>query len=91
MQINNFYTDPFPSVRNPLDSIVLSPHTIKTNDIALADPEKDFSDYQSVLPSISACEYHNQETCSEPKTILICLQVIFRRVFKDCKLASERD
>ena len=41
MQIHNFYADPVPSVRNPLDSIVLSPHTIKPNDFSLASMKGD--------------------------------------------------
>ena len=61
MQINNFYSDPMPSVRNPLDSIVLSPHTVKPNEANLVDFEKDFSDYRSVLPSLCSCEYHSQD------------------------------
>jgi len=64
MQIHNFYSDPIPSVRNPLDSIVLSPHTINSNGFSLAEAEDEAHDYQSVLPSISSCEYHEQDTCS---------------------------
>ena len=82
MQIYNFYTDPIPSVRNPLDSIVLSPHTIKTNNFGLAEMEEDSSDYQSVLPSMGSCEYHDQEFCSQPKPLLSCVQTIFDLVFK---------
>ncbi len=69
MQIHNFYSDPVPSVRNPLDSIVLSPHTIKPNDFGLANMEEDSSDYQSLLPSICRCEYHDQNTCKEANSL----------------------
>jgi len=41
MQIHNFYADPVPSIRNPLDSIVLSPHTIKPNDFSLTKMKGD--------------------------------------------------
>lgn len=63
MQINNFYADPVPSVRNPLDSIVLSPHTIKPNEFGLANMAEGSSDYQSLLPSVCSCEFHDQNTC----------------------------
>jgi|GEM_PF-1406669 len=86
MQIHNFYSDPVPSVRNPLDSIVLSPHTIKANDFGLAAPEEDSSDYQSVLQSIRSCGYHDQDTCSQSKSLLTCVQDIFYRVFKGREL-----
>jgi len=69
MQIQNFYSDPVPSVRNPLDSIVLSPHTIRSNDFSLADMEGDFSDYQSLLPSICSCDYHDQDNCKEANSL----------------------
>ena len=62
MQIDNFYSDPVPSVRNPLDSIVLSPHTLGNHDAGLAQMEVGTSDYRSVLPSIPSCEYHDQDT-----------------------------
>lgn len=82
MQIHNFYTDPVPSVRNPLDSIVLSPHTIKPNDFSLAEVVDEVQDYQSVLPSISSCEYHEQDTCSQSKLFSRCFRDIFCRFFK---------
>jgi len=65
MQIHNFYSDPIPSVRNPLDSIVLSPHTLGTDHISLSGMGEDSSDYQSLLPSIRSCEFHDQDTCME--------------------------
>lgn len=69
MQIQNFYSDPVPSVRNPLDSIVLSPHTIKANDFSLADMQEDPGDYQSLLPSLRSCEFHDQDTCMEANSL----------------------
>jgi hypothetical protein len=63
MQINNFYLDPVPSVRNPLDSIVLSPHTVRPNEANLADVNQDFSDYRSILPSVCSCDYHGEDAC----------------------------
>lgn len=82
MQINNFYTDPLPSVRNPLDSIVLSPHTIKANDFGLVDMEKNSSDYQAILPSICSCEYHDQDACSQSKSFLAFVHQIFCKALK---------
>ena len=67
MQIHNFYPDMLPSVRNPLDCIVLSPHTIKANDFCLANLEEgDACDYQALLPSISRCKYHDRDACPQP-------------------------
>jgi hypothetical protein len=90
MQIHNFYTDPVPAVRNPLDSIVLSPHTINASNFGLADFEKDSNDYRSVLPSISSCEYHHQDTCSKSKLILCGVQDIFHRLFKGREIRSDK-
>jgi len=69
MQIHNFYSDPVPSVRNPLDSIVLSPHTLRTDHISLTGMDEDSSDYQSLLPSIRSCEFHDQDTCMEANSL----------------------
>ena len=82
MQINNFYSDPLPSVRNPLDSIVLSPHTIRSHDTSLAQREAATGDYRSVLPSIPSCEYHDQDTCSPPVVFLKSVREKFCRFFK---------
>jgi hypothetical protein len=83
MQIQNFYSDPVPSVRNPLDSIVLSPHTLKGNGIGLADMTEGPGDYQSLLPSIPSCELHDQDTClqanSLPRLIWDRCRHLFRR------------
>ena len=62
MQIHNFYADPMPSVRNPLDSIVLSPHTMQYNEFSLDDAEADACDYRSLLPSPSSCKYYYYNT-----------------------------
>ncbi len=90
MQIQNFYSDPVPSVRNPLDSIVLSPHTIRSNDFSLADMEGDSSDYQSLLPSIGSCDYHDQDTCSQSKLFSRCLRNIFYRFFKSREFRKDK-
>jgi hypothetical protein len=90
MQIHNFYSDPVPSVRNPLDSIVLSPHTIRFNDFSLADMEEASSDYQSLLPSISSCEYHEQDTCSQTELFSRCFRDIFCRFFKTRNLRKDK-
>ncbi len=82
MQIHNFYTDPVPSVRNPLDSIVLSPHTINANDFGLTDPEKDSNDYRSVLPSICSCAYHGQDTSRKRDSISNSIWDKCRAIFK---------
>ena len=82
MQIDNFYSDPVPSVRNPLDSIVLSPHTLGNHDAGLAQMEVGTSDYRSVLPSIPSCEYHDQDTCTPPSLMLKRVRQKFCRFYK---------
>lgn len=69
MQINNFYSDPVPSVRSPLDSIVLSPYALKGNDFGLADMGDDPGDYQSLLPSIHSCNYYDRDSCRETNSL----------------------
>ena len=69
MQIQNFYADPVPSIRNPLDSIVLSPHTIKPNDYCLINMKEDSCDYQTLLPSISSCQYYGRDACVQTKSL----------------------
>ena len=83
MQLNNFYSDPVPSVRNPLDSIVLSPHTIGTHEVSLAQMEAATSGYRSVLPSIHSCDYHYQDTCRETNSFL-------RYIGKWCRQLNRR-
>jgi len=82
MQIHNFYADLIPSVRNPLDSIVLSPHTLRTDHISLADLEENSSGYQSLLPSIDSCDYHAQDNCSRSASFSKTVRDVFYRVFK---------
>jgi hypothetical protein len=84
MQILNFYSDPVPSVRNPLDSIVLSPHTFKGNDFGLADMGEDPGDYQSLLPSIRSCELHDQDTCIESNPLPRYIWDRFRHLLRGC-------
>ena len=88
MQIHNFYSDPVPSVRNPLDSIVLSPHTINPAEFSLVAIERDYNDYQSLLPSICSCQYHDQENCSPSKLLWDSVQDVFYRLFK-CRKSIE--
>jgi hypothetical protein len=44
MQIQNFYSDWLPAPTSALDNIVLSPHTIKTNDSKLTGMQDDYCD-----------------------------------------------
>ena len=83
MQIHNFFSDPVPSVRNPLDSIVLSPHSINANDFGLADFAEDPNDYQSVLPSLCSCAYHDQAACEGTETISKSIWDKCRDLFSD--------
>ena len=82
MQIHNFYADPVPSIRNPLDSIVLSPHTIKPDDYCLINMEEDSCDYQTLLPSISSCQYHDRDACVQTKSLPKCIWAKCCRFFK---------
>ena len=84
MQIHNFYSDPVPSVRNPLDSIVLSPHTLRTDHISLTGMDEDSSDYQSLLPSIRSCELHDQDTCIESNPLPRYIWDRFRHILRGC-------
>ncbi len=83
MQIHNFYTDPVPSIRNPLDSIVLSPHTIKSNDFSLISMMEDSCDYQTLLPSISSCEYYDRKACKQSKSLPKCIWAKCYRLIKN--------
>ena len=75
MQIHNFYADPVPSIRNPLDSIVLSPHTVQPNDFSLTIMKEDCGDYQTLLPPISSCQYYGRNDCMQAKSLLKCIWV----------------
>jgi len=82
VQIHNFYEDPVPSIRSPLDSIVLSPHTITPNDYCLANMTEDCCDYQTVLPSISSCQYYDQNACELTKSLPKYIWATCFRLFK---------
>jgi hypothetical protein len=82
VQIHNFYTDPVPSIRSPLDSIVLSPHTIKSTDICLINMEEESCDYQTLLPSISSCQYYGREAWVQTKSLPKCFWEKCCRFFK---------
>ena len=82
MQIHNFYADPVPSVRNPLDSIVLSPHTIKSNDFSLMNLMADSCDYQTLLPSITSCGYYDRKACQQTTSLPTCIWAKFYRLIK---------
>jgi hypothetical protein len=82
MQIHNFYPDPVPAIRNPLDSIVLSPHTIKPNDFSMTDIKEDCCDYQTLLPSISSCRYHDDNDCIQKKSVPRCIWIKWARFLK---------
>ena len=47
MQIQNFYSDWLPAPSSALDSIVLSPHTIKADDLKLTGMRDDYCDSHS--------------------------------------------
>ncbi len=49
MQIQNFYSDWLPAPSSPLDSIVLSPHTLNTGDFNFATRKEDYCDSPSLL------------------------------------------
>jgi hypothetical protein len=84
MQIRNFYVDPVPSIRSPLDSIVLSPHTIKSNDFSLTGMKEDYCDYQTLLPSISSCQYYDRNACMQTKSLPKCIWAKCCRFIKKC-------
>ena len=84
MQIHNFYADPVPSIRNPLDSIVLSPHTITPNDFSLTNMGEDCCDYQTLLPSISSCEYYDRKDCKQTESLPKYIWAKCCRLIKNC-------
>ena len=47
MQIQNFYSDWLPAPSSTLDNIVLSPHTIKADDLKLTGLQDDYCDCHS--------------------------------------------
>jgi hypothetical protein len=90
MQIHNFYADPLPSIRNPLDSIVLSPHTIKSNDFSMTDMKADCCDYQTLLPSISSCQYYDRTACTHTNSLLRCIWETCSRFIKKCDFKKSK-
>jgi len=82
MQINNFYSDPVPAIRNPLDSIVLSPHTIKPNDFSMTDIKEECCDYQTFLPSISSCQFYDGNACMQSASLPRCIWAKCFRLLK---------
>jgi len=90
MQIHNFYADPVPSIRNPLDSIVLSPHTIKPNDFCLTNMMEDSCDYQTLLPSVSSCQYYDREACEQTKSLPKCIWAKCCRFFKNYDFRKDK-
>jgi len=63
MQIQNFYSDWLPTTTGQLDSIVLSPHTMKTDDYNLTGMQVDYCELQEILVS----DDNAQDTCSLKK------------------------
>ncbi len=49
MQLQNFYSDWLPASSSPLDSIVLSPHTINTTDVNLTCIKEEYCESPSRL------------------------------------------
>ena len=90
MQIHNFYADPVPSIRNPLDCIVLSPHTIMPTDFSLTNMKEDCCDYQTLLPSISSCQYYDRYVCMQTKSLPKCIWAKCCRFIKKCDLKKRK-
>ena len=84
MQIHNFFPDPVPVVRNPLDNIVLSPHTIKPNDFSMTGINEDCCDYQTLLPSISSCRFFDRKVCMQRKPVSKCIWTKWAHFLKKC-------
>jgi hypothetical protein len=66
MQVRNFYEDPLPSVRNPLNSIALSPDSIRYNNHDLRSVPQDFGDFQSIMPPLNSCLLYSEGNCRKP-------------------------
>jgi hypothetical protein len=66
MQVQNFYEDPLPSVRHPLNSIALSPDSIRCSHHDLRDIPEDFGDFQSILPPLNSCLLYSDGNCRQP-------------------------
>ena len=74
MQVHNFYDDPVPSVRNPLNSIALSPDAMRFNSYSLRNAQDDYGDFQSVLPSPNSCLLHGEAECRRPAWLINLFQ-----------------
>ena len=79
MQMHNFYDDPVPSVRNPLNSIVLSPDSIRSNSYNLQNAQDDYGDFQSILPSPNSCLLYGDGSCRKPGRLISWFQRRKRR------------
>jgi hypothetical protein len=74
MQVRHYYEDPLPSVRNPLNSIALSPDSIRYNSYSLQNVQEDFGDFQSILPSPSSCFLYGDGSFRKPARLIRWLQ-----------------
>ncbi len=79
MQVHNFYDVPVPSVRNPLNSIALSPDAVRFNSYNLQNVQEDYGDFQSVLPSPNSCLLHGDGKCLKPAWLINLFQRRRRR------------
>ena len=79
MQVHNFYEDPVPTVRNPLNSIALSPDAIRFNSYNLQNVQEDYGDLQSILPSPNSCLLHGDGSCRKPAWLINWFQRRRRR------------
>lgn len=79
MQVHNFYEDPVPSVRNPLNSIALSPDSVRYNSYNLRNVQDDYGDFQSVLPSPNSCLLHGDGSCRKPARLMSWIQRRWRQ------------
>ncbi len=79
MQVQHFFRDPVPSVRNPLDSIALSPDSMKFGSYHLQDVQSEFSDFQSVLPSPNSCLLHGDGECRKGSWLSRWIRVVLKK------------
>lgn len=84
MQVRNFYEDPVPSVRSPLNSIALSPDSIKYSGYDLQNVQDEFSDFQSILPSPSSCRLHGDGNCRKHGRLIRWAQNLLGQNRKEC-------
>ncbi len=77
MQMQNFYSDWLPAPSGALDNIVLSPHTIKADDLKLTGMQDDYGDCHSRvcvydpshLDSFAPAQANHSCTCHLKKCI----------------------